>query len=94
MEVSTASGKPYATVMWNIPVTKDNSLGRLNLSGLDPPQTLQVGTTNITYYVTDSAGLGSSCTFSVLVKGNISIMHHQLTRNPVLQSLAKLSHTV
>ncbi|CAH3173342.1 unnamed protein product [Porites evermanni] len=68
MEVSTASGKPYATVMWNIPVTKDNSIGRLNLSGLDPPQTLQVGTTNITYYVTDSAGLGSSCTFSVLVK--------------------------
>ena len=77
--------------MWNIPVTKDNSIGRLNLSGLDPPQTLQVGTTNITYYVTDSAGLGSSCTFSVLVKGNISLMHHQLTRNHVLQNLAKLT---
>jgi len=68
MEVSTEPGQSYANVTWRVPVPTDNSNEPLNLSGLLPPQQLNVGRTNITYDVRDSAGLSSSCLFSILVK--------------------------
>ena len=69
MDVSTDIGQSYATVTWQAPVPTDNSNDPLNLSGLLPPQQLNVGRANIRYDVTDSAGLSSSCVFSVHVKG-------------------------
>ena len=69
MEVATAAGQSYATVTWQVPVATDNSNETLHLSGLLPPQQLNVGGTSIRYLVTDSAGISSSCVFSIQVKG-------------------------
>ena len=65
----TEPGQSYATATWNVPVPTDNSNEPLNASGLQPPQQFNVGNTNIRYDVTDSAGLSSSCVFSVDVRG-------------------------
>ncbi|XP_067025508.1 uncharacterized protein [Acropora muricata] len=64
----TEPGQSYATATWNVPVPTDNSNEPLNVSGLQPPQQFNVGNTNIRYDVTDSAGLSSSCVFSVDVR--------------------------
>ncbi|XP_015761127.1 PREDICTED: uncharacterized protein LOC107340287 [Acropora digitifera] len=64
----TEPGQSYATATWNVPVPTDNSNEPLNASGLQPPQQFNVGNTNIRYDVTDSAGLSSSCVFSVDVR--------------------------
>ena len=69
MEVPTDTGQSYANVTWKVPIPTDNSDDPLNISGLIPPQQLKVGYTHIRYDVTDSAGLRSSCVFSIHVKG-------------------------
>lgn len=69
LEVLAEKDKSYAIVTWRLPVPTDNSNEQLNLTGLRPPQQLQVGHTKIVYYVEDSAGLNKSCVFSVKVKG-------------------------
>ena len=72
METPTAAGKSYAIVTWQVPVPTDNSKGPLNLSGLLPPQRMNVGTNLIRYDVTDSEGLKVDCVFSIRVKGELS----------------------
>ena len=69
MDVPTDTGQPYANVTWKVPNPTDNSDDPLNISGLLPPQQLKVGRTHIRYDVKDSAGLRSSCAFSIHVKG-------------------------
>ena len=69
MEIPTEFGRPYARVTWQVPDPTDNSDEPLRLSGLLPPQALEVGKKHITYTATDSAGLSKSCTFSIVVKG-------------------------
>lgn len=69
MEVTTEAGKANATVTWRVPVPIDNSNNYLNLTGLYPPQVLNVGQTYIRYDVTDLAGLTTNCVFSISVKG-------------------------
>ena len=69
IEVPTDHGKSYATTTWNVPDPTDNSNEPLNVRGKRPPRRLNVGKTNIRYDVTDSAGLSSSCDFSIVVKG-------------------------
>lgn len=53
---------------WEVPVPTDNSREHLILTGLTPPQQFNVGINHITYKVTDSSALSSSCTFSIQVK--------------------------
>ena len=65
----TDPGQSYATTFWKVPVPTDNSNETLNVRGLRPPQRFNVGNTNIRYDVTDSAGLSSSCVFSIEVRG-------------------------
>ena len=67
--IPTEAGQSYANVKWQLPVPTDNSNEALKLDGLRPPQKLDVGKTHITYKVTDSSGLSSSCMFSIHVKG-------------------------
>ena len=69
IHVRTDPGQSYATTTWNVPVPTDNSHEPLNVRGLQPPQQFNVGYTNIRYDVTDSAGLSSSCVFSIEVRG-------------------------
>lgn len=68
MTTPTETGQSYANVIWKLPVPTDNSNEHLILTGLTPPQKFNVGTNHITYKVTDSSGLSSSCTFSIQVK--------------------------
>ena len=69
IHVRTDPGQSYATTTWNVPVPTDNSNEPLKVRGLQPPQKFNVGYTNIKYDVTDSAGLSSSCVFSIVVRG-------------------------
>lgn len=84
MEVATETGRPYARVTWQIPDPTDNSDEPLRLSGLLPPQALKVGTKHITYSVTDSAGLTTNCTFSVVVKGTHDLKIVKSKKGPVV----------
>ena len=63
-------GQSYAIVKWQLPVPSTNSNETLELSGLRSPQKRDVGKTHISYEVTDSSGLSSSCTFFINVKGS------------------------
>ena len=72
METPTVAGKSYAIVTWQVPVPTDNSKGFLNLSGVLPPQRMNVGTNVIRYDVTDLEGLKGDCHFSIQVKGEIT----------------------
>ena len=69
--VRTDPGQSYATTIWNVPIPTDNSNEPLNVCGLQPPQLFNVGYTSIRYDVVDSAGLSSSCVFSIEVRGTI-----------------------
>lgn len=68
MEKPTETGYSYSNVSWKVPVPTDNSNESLSLNGLSPPQKVDVGIKYFTYKATDSAGLSTSCTFSVHVK--------------------------
>ncbi|PFX17351.1 Low-density lipoprotein receptor-related protein 6 [Stylophora pistillata] len=67
-ELPTETGQAYAIVTWEIPVPSDNSNMSLSLKGLRPPQLFYAGRDYVRYEVTDSAGLSTSCTFSIHVK--------------------------
>jgi len=66
--IPTRPGQSYAIVTWQIPVPTDNSNESLTLTGLRPPQKLDVGKKYITYKATDSSGLSTSCVFFIHVK--------------------------
>ncbi|PFX23090.1 Low-density lipoprotein receptor-related protein 6 [Stylophora pistillata] len=68
LEKPTETGQSYARVTWNIPVPTDNSKKQPILSGLMPPQKLNVGRNYINYIATDSSGLKSFCRFAITVK--------------------------
>ena len=77
-ELPTETGQSYAIVTWEVPVHSDNSNMSLSLKGLRPPQQSYVGIDNVTYEVTDTAGLSTSCTFSIHVKGAYFILCHEV----------------
>ena len=80
-ELPTETGQSYAIVTWEVPVHSDNSNMSLSLKGLRPPQQFYVGRDNVTYEVTDTAGLSTSCTFSIHVKGAYFILCHEVHFN-------------
>lgn len=69
MEMPTETGQSYRKVTWKVPVPFDNSKEQPILSGLLPPQKLNVGRNYINYSATDSSGLKSFCRFLINVKG-------------------------
>ncbi|XP_044183159.1 uncharacterized protein LOC114968057 isoform X2 [Acropora millepora] len=66
--IPTEPGQSYASVQWQLPVSTDNSNESLTLTGLRPPQKLNVGKRYITYTVTDSSGLSRGCVFVIHIK--------------------------
>ncbi|XP_015750073.1 PREDICTED: sushi, von Willebrand factor type A, EGF and pentraxin domain-containing protein 1-like [Acropora digitifera] len=66
--IPTEPGQSYASVQWQLPVSTDNSNEPLTLTGLRPPQKLNIGKRYITYTVTDSSGLSRGCVFVIHIK--------------------------
>ena len=64
------SGSCDATVSWTPPSATDNCTSSGNLSWTSnhsPGETFPVGTTSVSYTVTDEAGLQSTCSFDVII---------------------------
>ena len=74
IEVEALEGINIAEVEWEVPVPVDNSRVTVSLSvvpALVPPTNLPIGKTRITYTATDSNKNSISCSFKILVKGNL-----------------------
>ena len=56
-------------VEWTEPTASDNSGSHNLTSDFNPGDAFSVGTTNVTYKVTDDAGNSATCFFSVYVLG-------------------------
>src|SRR5690606_37944066 len=57
----------YAVVTWTAPTGADNCAGFNVTSSHNPGDTFPIGTTIVTYTITDAAGLTNSCSFNVTV---------------------------
>ncbi|MCG2420553.1 HYR domain-containing protein, partial [Aequorivita sp. F47161] len=56
-----------AAVTWTAPVGVDNCSGSVTTSSHNPGDIFPVGTTTVTYVVTDASGNSANCSFSVTV---------------------------
>ena len=68
--VSTDPNVCEATVTWIAPVTSDNCTGEMTTSTASSGDTFPIGTTTVTYTVTDAAGNTATCSFDVTVEDN------------------------
>ena len=67
----TNTGLDVGTIAWTPPIATDNS-GHQNLtSDFDPGHTFPHGITPVTYTATDPAGNSETCTFDVVVYGEL-----------------------
>ncbi|WP_339611906.1 HYR domain-containing protein [uncultured Xanthomarina sp.] len=67
MTVSNDAGQCDAVVTWTAPTGADNCAGAVVTSSHNPGDTFPIGTTTVTYTITDAAGLTASCSFNVTV---------------------------
>src|SRR5690606_20756002 len=65
--VSNDTGNCDAVVTWTAPTSADNCAGAVVTSSHNSGDTLPIGTTTVTYTITDAAGLTNSCSFDVTV---------------------------
>src|SRR5690606_4608707 len=65
--VSNDAGQWDAVVTWTAPTGADNCAGFNVTSSHNPGDTFPIGTTTVTYTITDAAGLTNSCSFDVIV---------------------------
>ncbi|MEM7185977.1 MAG: HYR domain-containing protein, partial [Bacteroidota bacterium] len=65
--VSNDAGSCDAVVTWTAPVGTDNCPGPVTTSTHNPGDTFPVGTTTVTYTVTDASGNTAMCSFDVTV---------------------------
>ncbi|WP_417858570.1 HYR domain-containing protein, partial [Xanthomarina gelatinilytica] len=65
--VSNDAGQCDAVVTWTAPTGADNCAGAVVTSSHNPGDTFPIGTTTVTYTITDAAGLTNSCSFDVTV---------------------------
>ncbi|PWI31542.1 hypothetical protein DI383_02425 [Flavobacteriaceae bacterium LYZ1037] len=65
--VSNDAGQCDAVVTWTAPTGADNCAGAVVTSSHNPGDTFPIGTTTVTYTITDAAGLTNSCSFDVIV---------------------------
>jgi len=69
--INTNPGTCTAQATWDAPLTDDNCPGNLTLDAdFVSGNTFQLGTTTITYTVTDAAGNTTTCDFTVTVEDN------------------------
>jgi len=67
IEVANDPGECYAIVVWNEPVPTDNCPNTSIASTHNPGDPFPVGTTTVTYTVTDAAGNEATCSFDITV---------------------------
>ncbi len=72
ISVSTDAGQCDAVVTWTPPVPDENCDIISVVSTHDPGDTFSVGTTTVTYTVTDSNGNTNDCSFDVTVTYNVT----------------------
>src|SRR5690606_25323350 len=65
--LSNDAGQCDAVVTWTAPTGADNCTGAVVTSSHNPGDTFPIGTTTVTYTITDAAGLTDSCSFNVTV---------------------------
>ncbi|EMQ94286.1 hypothetical protein D778_00848 [Xanthomarina gelatinilytica] len=65
--VNNDAGQCDAVVTWTAPTGADNCAGAVVTSSHNPGDTFPIGTTTVTYTITDAAGLTASCSFDVTV---------------------------
>jgi len=65
--VNNDPGVCEAVVTWTAPVASDNCLGETVTSTANSGDTFPVGTTTVTYTITDAAGNTATCSFDVTV---------------------------
>jgi hypothetical protein len=72
-----ATSAAGATVTYTTPVGTDNCPGAtiVRTAGLASGSTFPLGTTTVTYRITDAAGLTASCSFTVNVNGVAPVIH-------------------
>ncbi|EMQ93778.1 hypothetical protein D778_01525 [Xanthomarina gelatinilytica] len=70
--VSNDAGQCDAVVTWTAPTGADNCAGAVVTSSHNPGDTFPIGTTTVTYTITDAAGLTNSCSFDVTVNDVIA----------------------
>ena len=67
IKVANDPGECYAIVVWNEPVPTDNCPNTSIASTHNPGDPFPVGTTTVTYTVTDAAGNEATCSFDITV---------------------------
>src|SRR5690606_19561262 len=65
--LSNDAGQCDAVVTWTAATGADNCTGAVVTSSHNPGDTFPIGTTTVTYTITDAAGLTDSCSFNVSV---------------------------
>jgi gliding motility-associated-like protein len=87
ISVNTDAGVCGATVNWTIPAYSDNC-GATMIASHTPGTLFPVGTTVVTYTVTDGSGNNAVCTFNVVVSDNedpvLSCPSNISTCNPIV----------
>jgi len=68
IESNAAATDPFAVVSWDAPATSDNWGVETVNSTIASGSNFDIGSTNVTYTVTDKAGLTANCSFTVAVK--------------------------
>lgn len=63
-------GQCDATVTWTPPVATDNCVGSVLISSHNPGDIFPLGTTTVTYTLTDAGGNVVSCSFDVIIDEN------------------------
>ena len=59
------------TVSWTAPTATDNSGTQTLTSDYNPGDSFPIGTTTVTYTSTDAAGNTATCSFDVIVTGEL-----------------------
>jgi len=68
--ISTDAGLCSAIVSWDIPVANDNCGASIIGNSNNPGDVFPVGTTTVTYLITDDAGNTAECSFDIIVEDN------------------------
>src|SRR5690606_39727479 len=70
--ISNDAGQCDAVVTWTAPTGADNCAGAVVTSSHNSGDTFPIGTTTVTYTITDAAGLTNSCSLGAHVSTTVA----------------------